>query len=231
VCCAGCQCSGWSSTTSCCCVWCCKTTITAPQAPLCRTTPSLAPLQTTSTVTFFVWPKLSRCFKLTAEACKLPNPVVRGVRVSRLWQDEWLFWTDAIGVGVFSAAGASIGAQSDSTTDAVIYYGHQGRIDVLLSADGLSAAGSAICAMSTATCVPGPTSSTHACLPAHLSPSLSLSAPSAGGSARARTRRARCYGPTPCRPRAGLARVGVRLRVRMRVRGRDVAGGHRADHV
>lgn len=41
----------------------------------------------TSTITFFSWPYLSKRFKLGAD-------------------DEWLFWTDAIGVGVFAATGA-----------------------------------------------------------------------------------------------------------------------------
>jgi uncharacterized membrane protein YeiH len=47
------------------------------------------------TATFFLWPPLSMKFKLTSSG-------------------EWLFWTDAIGLGVFAAAGASVAVAHDA---------------------------------------------------------------------------------------------------------------------
>jgi len=63
----------------------------------------------TSTLTFFCWPYVSRRFRLSVD-------------------DEWVFWTDAVGVGVFGAAGAHTGDQA-----------------------GIYFAGCALCGMSTAT--------------------------------------------------------------------------------
>eukprot|EP00747_Dinoflagellata_sp_TGD_P219926 gnl/TRDRNA2_/TRDRNA2_91954_c0_seq1.p1 gnl/TRDRNA2_/TRDRNA2_91954_c0~~gnl/TRDRNA2_/TRDRNA2_91954_c0_seq1.p1 ORF type:complete len:379 (+),score=32.05 gnl/TRDRNA2_/TRDRNA2_91954_c0_seq1:65-1201(+) len=44
-----------------------------------------------ASMTFFLWPRLSNRFHLTAT-------------------DEWLFWTDTLGLGVFAAAGAHSGS-------------------------------------------------------------------------------------------------------------------------
>ena len=43
----------------------------------------------TAAVTFFAWPTLRRRYGWSTEG-------------------EWLFWTDALGVGVFAAAGANV---------------------------------------------------------------------------------------------------------------------------
>eukprot|EP01062_Namystynia_karyoxenos_P069456 TRINITY_DN64951_c0_g1_i1.p1 TRINITY_DN64951_c0_g1~~TRINITY_DN64951_c0_g1_i1.p1 ORF type:complete len:446 (+),score=126.80 TRINITY_DN64951_c0_g1_i1:83-1339(+) len=50
-----------------------------------------------SCVTFFLWPKLARWYGWSAN-------------------DEWLFWTDALGVGVFAAAGADTGWKRGGVT-------------------------------------------------------------------------------------------------------------------
>jgi len=50
---------------------------------------------TVSLATFFVWPSASRRFRLTPS-------------------DEWLFWTDTLGLGVFAANGAYSGSQNSN---------------------------------------------------------------------------------------------------------------------
>jgi len=49
-----------------------------------------------SASTFFLWSPLSHLFKLTES-------------------DEWLFWTDTVGLGVFTASGAHVGNTSGAT--------------------------------------------------------------------------------------------------------------------